>query len=418
MPILELMLTSTALKMLAGAIALTVASTGCAPGIGTAAAASPTTAPLVRHGFLGAFFRPVGSVPFGVFSVYSKQRAPEPYPAPRPVMYGPSGYCDAIAANGVSIASGYVVDAAKLSNIVNLGVKWVRMPISSASDDQSHVFGPNHFSFGDFDAAQCAVAHAKIMPIVGLEAGTVHYNARPDVFSPKELPAYKTADDFGGWCSAVARHERAVFPAVNHYSLPGNEVNSNPEMFPGGDAQIAAYTQACYRAIKAVEPKSIIYGFELNMEKNLDPAAFVERMYALGCKPGTCYDAIALHLFMRYPVPPPSTPCYPAFGGNYGMQCIADIRKATHTKAMHVLIGETAYLVPGSVPDERTKAIATVELMKLFAADPLIDGVNYANVDECDLYPSGFFVGGCLVDSTGHILPAYTALQTLATKYY
>jgi hypothetical protein len=83
---------------------------------------------------------------------------------------------------------------------------------------------------------------------------------------------------------------------------------------------------------------------------------------------------------------------------------------------MHVLIGETAFMVPGTVPDEATKAIAVVEAMKLFAADPLIDGVNYANVDECDLYPSGPFVGGCLVDSLGTKLPAYAALQALAKR--
>ena len=353
-----------------------------------------------------------------MFSVYSKQEAPEPYPSPRTMLYGKSGYCDAVAANGVSISTGYAVDSAKLSNIVKLGVKWVRMPISSANDDQSHVLGAGTYNFADFDSAQCAVVKAHIMPIVGMEAGSVHYNENPDGYLPKELPGYKTAADFASWCSAVATHERATFAGVDHYSLPGNEVNSNPEMFPGGDAQIASYSIACYKAIKAVAPKSIIYGFELNMDKKLDPAAFVERMYQLGCKPGTCYDRIALHLFMRYPVPSPTIPCYPAPGGNYTMQCISDVQKATHAPNMHVLIGETAYLVPGSVPDEATKATATVELMKLFAAIPLIDGVNYANVDECDLYPSGFFMGGCLVDSTGTILPAYTALQSLAMKYY
>jgi hypothetical protein len=56
--------------------------------------------------------------------------------------------------------------------------------------------------------------------------------------------------------------------------------------------------------------------------------------------------------------------------------------------------------------------------MQRFAADPLIDGVNYANVDECDLYPTGFFVGGCLVDSIGTKLPAFTALQKLARDAY
>jgi hypothetical protein len=372
---------------------------------------------VARPGFLGAFFRPVGTVPYGVFSVYSKQRAPEPYPSPRTTLFGKNGYCDAVAANGVSISSGYQVDAAKLANIVKLGVSWTRSPVSSDSDDQSQTMGRGVYLFADADSAQCALIRAKVEPIVGLEAGPVHYNAAPGVFSPTEQPGYKTAADFGAWCGAVALHEHKTFRTVHRFSVPGNEVNSAPEMFPGGDAQIAAYTQACYRAIKAQEPHATVYGFELNMDRKLDPAAFVQRMYDLGCKQGTCYDAISLHLFMRYPLPPPGAACS-GLGAKYSMQCVADVQKATHAAQMHVLIGEMAFTVPGSVPDEATKATAVVEAMQQFAQLPLVDGVNYANVDECDLYPSGFFSGGCLLDSVGNKLPAYAALQTLAAKYY
>jgi hypothetical protein len=397
------------------ALLATVVLAACSSGAATPD--PPAVAPLVRHGFLGAFFRPVGVIPYGVFSVYSKQRAPEPYPSPRTTLFGKAGYCDAVAPNGVSISSGYQVDAAKLANAVNLGVSWTRSPISSDNDDQSQSLGARSYLFGDADSAQCALIRAKIEPIVGLEAGPVHYNSAPGVFSPKELPGYKTAADFGAWCSAVALHERKTFPSVHRFSVPGNEVNSAPEMFPGGDAQIAAYTQACYHALKVQEPNSTIYGFELNMDRKLDPAGFVQRMYDLGCKAGTCYDAISLHLFMRYPLPAPGAACT-GLGAQYSMQCVADVQKATHAASMHILIGEFAFTVPGSVPDEATKATAVVGAMKQFAQLPLVDGVNYANVDECDLYPSGFFSGGCLVDSVGNKLPAYTALQALADKYY
>jgi hypothetical protein len=399
-------------------LTLVASLTGCGGNLnGTVSSAdSATPAPVIRRGFLGAFFRPQGTVPFGVFSVYSKQRAPEPYPTPGRKLFGSKGYCDAVGPDGYSISSGYKVDAAKISHIIKLGVKWTRTPISSDFDDQSHLFGPGHYSFGDMDSAQCALVRAGIEPVIGFEAGSVNYNDTPHGFSPKELPTYKTAADFGEFCGAVVKHERAIFPTVHRYSTPGNEVNTDTKTFPGGDAQIASYTEACYHAIKTVQPSATIYGFELNTEKDVDAAAFVGRLYDLGCRPGACYDAIAMHLFTRYPLPSASTPCYPKAGGNYSMQCISDIQAATHKPSIHVLIGETAYLIPASVPDEATKAKAVVELMNKFAAIPSIDGVNYANVDECDLYPSGYFVGGCLVDSLGNELPAYTALQQLARK--
>jgi hypothetical protein len=52
------------------------------------------------------------------------------------------------------------------------------------------------------------------------------------------------------------------------------------------------------------------------------------------------------------------------------------------------------------------------EFMTL-AADPDVDGVSYANIDECAIY-SGFWAGSCLIADDGTQLPAYGALQQLA----
>jgi hypothetical protein len=383
----------------------------------TANSAADTAAPVKRRGFLGAFFRPEGSTPYGVFSVYSKNRAPEPYPKPTTKLFGPAGYCDAVAANGRSISSGYVVDKAKLANIVQLGVRWTRTTPSSFFDDQSHIMPSTPYAFADFDSAQCALLRNNITPLIALEAGPVQYDVIPGQFSPKESPQYKTASDFGQWCSVVARHERQTFVAVDRYSLPGNEVNSNSALFPGGEAQIAAYAEACYAAVKATDAKAFVYGFELNMDRQADPIAFVQRLYDLGCKVKTCYDGISIHLSLRYPIPADTTPCYPNAGGAYSLQCIDDVRRAAHAP-IHVIIGETVYVVPGSVPDEVTKAKATVAAFEAFARNPYVDGANYANIDECDLYPSGYFVGGCLIDSIGTKLPAYSALQSLAKSMF
>ncbi len=363
-----------------------------------------------RAHFLGAFFRASGTPPFGVFSVYSKQEAPEPYPAPSSTLFGAHGYCDEVAANGLSISTGYLVDKAKIRNIVDLGVKWTRTSPSAFFDDTSHIF--DHYSFGDFDSAQCALARAGIVPTIGIDPGPVQYDAVEGQFSPKSRPIYPTAADFGTWCGAVVRHETQIFTAVRRYTLPGNEVNSNDVGFPGGDAQIASYAQACYHAVKRVQPSAFVYGFELNMDARADPVGFVQRMYDAGCKQGTCYDGLSLHLSLRYPIATSGGSCR---DGSVG--CIAEIQAAAHAP-VHVLIGETVYVIPANVPDENVKATAIVAAMKAFAAQPDVDGVNYANVDECDLYPSGYFVNGCLVDSLGKKLAGYTALQALAKSAF
>jgi hypothetical protein len=375
---------------------------------------STTNAVPTRPGFLGAFFRPQGRPPFGVFLVQSKSIAPRPYPAPAATLVGSSGYCDKVAANGVSIDTGYVVDPTKLADITNLHVGWTRMPAPQFYDDRSHTFGPGKYAFGDLDSAQCStLAYHAIRPVIGLEAGPVQYNATPGAFSPKSFPLYQTAADFGEWCGVVATHERNAFPSVSQFSLPGNEVNSNRQLFPGGEPQVAAYSQACYAAIKAANPNAFVYAFELNMDGRLDAAGFVRRMYALGCKVGTCYDGIAMHLSLRYPIPPPSTPCYPNRGGDYSMQCVTDVESAAQAP-IHVLISESVYTVPASIPDEATKALAVVAAFTAFAANPTVDGVNYANVDECALYRTGYFSGGCIISTSGQALPAYAALQQLA----
>ena len=353
-----------------------------------------------------------------MFSASATPVAPQPYPTPGTTLFGTSGYCDRVAANGVSISTGQPVDPTKLSNIVNLGVKWTLMTVSSNFIDQSHIFTPTSFTFQTLDAAQCALQRQNITPIVGLEAGPVEYDATPGVYSPTLVPTYQSAADFGAYCGAVAQHENAVFGPSTRYSIPANEANTNAGMFPGGAAQIAAYSAACYSAIKAAQPQAFVYGLELNMSYNVGAPAFVAQLATLGCKPGTCYDGISIHLFMPYPIPATATPCFPNAGGNYDLQCVTDIRTAAGNASLHVLIGETAFMVTSTVPDETTKALAVVAAMNLFATDANIDGVNYANVDECALYPTGAFAGGCLIDTTGAQLPAYGALSALAAASF
>jgi hypothetical protein len=331
-------------------------------------------------------------------------------------MLGPSGYCDEQAANGASIDGSYQVDVTKLNDAIYLGARWTRMPVPQFFADVSHIFGAGSYAFGSLDAAQCiSLLYHNLKPIIEIDAGPVQYNATPGTFSPITVPTYESASDYGQWCSTVAAHERAAFPSVTHFSIPGNEVNSNPQLFPGGVPQIAAYSIACYAAIKAANPQAFVYGFELNMDGSLNVPAFVASMAALGCKVGTCYDGLAMHLTLNYPIPSSTIPCYPNPGGQYSMRCVSDVEAAAGAP-IHVLISETVYPVPGFVPDENTKAAAVTAEYAAFAANPTIDGVLYANIDECGLYPTGYFADGCLIDTAGNPLPAWSQLQWLISQ--
>jgi hypothetical protein len=381
---------------------------------------SPSPSPAastMRPGFLGAFFRSIGPVPYGVLSATAPVVAPNPYPSPETNLFGSTGYCDRVAANGVSISTGNFVDPTKLANIVNLGVGWTRETLLANYIDQSHIRGPSAYTWGEFDSAQCAVLRNGIAPLIAIQAGPVNYDATPGVYSPTVLPNYKTASDFGQFCGVIATHESQTF-GVTRYSIPGNEVNDDPVTWPGGPAEIAAYTQACYRAIKSVQPNATVYGLELDMDETINPPAFVQTLYGLGCGPGTCYDAISVHIFFPYPLAPNGSPCYPAVGGNYDLACLTNIQTAAHAPNLHLLIGETSYMVTSTVPSESAKSIAVTSMMQMLAAQPYIDGASYANVDECALYPTGYYSGGCLINTAGVRLPAYGTLASLAKSAF
>jgi hypothetical protein len=399
-------------------IPTTTGVTTTAPKLTRRTAAAVATA-VNRPGFVGAMFRPTGVVPAGVFTTDSSFIAPQPYPTPGADMTGSTGYCEQVAPNGASIDGSYRVDPTKLTNAINVGARWTRMPVPQFSIDNSHVFGAGQYAWGMIDAAQCvSLVYHNLNPVLGVEAGPVQYNSTPGTFSPTTLPRYQSASDFGGWCGALATHEKQVFPQVTKYSIPANEANDpNAGLFPDGEAGVAEYTKACYSAIKAANPDAFVYAFELNMDGQAGFTQFVKDEFALGCKVGTCYDGISMHLSLRYPVPPPDTPCYPNPGGDYSVQCITDVQNAAQSPSMHVLVSESVFTVPSSVPDEQTKADAVVQAFTALAAVPSVDGVSYANIDECGVY-TGYFAGGCLIDTSGNQLPAYGALQWLATLHY
>ncbi|GAC1306398.1 MAG: hypothetical protein NVSMB19_18510 [Vulcanimicrobiaceae bacterium] len=302
-----------------------------------------------------------------------------------------------------------VLDPQKTSDLLDLGATWTRSPLAPFFDDRT-AFGAGHYDFGSADTVLTwDVAHA-IEPVVGLEAGPVQVNATPGTFSPHQVPIYPTPAAFATYCTAVATH---VSTFSHSYSSPGNETNSDPQKYPGGASDVAPYAAACYHAIHAADPTAFVWGLELNMDGQAGATKFVSDLLALGCGPGTCYDGLSAHLSLRYPIPAKGTPCFPAAGGDYDVACLSDLQGASGDPFLPLMIGETAVTWPGMVPDAATQALAAPAELKALAAAPGVRYIDYANIDECALYPSGYFMNGCIVDATGAHVPAWQAVHAV-----
>jgi hypothetical protein len=182
------------------------------------------------------------------------------------------------------------------------------------------------------------------------------------------------------------------------------------------EADYAAYNIPCYQAIKAADPLAFVYGLELNMVVGLtpQPATFVSDLISLGCGPGTCYDGISLHLYPAYPMPGLTTPCLSDGGTDYSLACLQDIEQAAGPP-IPLMIGEYAVTVPGVVSSEATAALAITDALTKFASYPYTRYVAYANVDECPLYSSGFFLDGCLVTAAQKKQLRWSSAQSIFT---
>ncbi|GAC1542623.1 MAG: hypothetical protein NVS3B10_07010 [Polyangiales bacterium] len=305
-----------------------------------------------------------------------------------------------------SSVSALTLDPIKTQNVLDIGATWTRASLSPFYTDRT-IDGPGKYDWTAADVVVgWGVSHG-IEPVIGIEDGPVQVNT-PGKYDPHEIDRYPTADAFAAYCSAAAAH----FSAATHaFSMPGNEVNTDPKRFPTvGDT--ASYMKACYGAVKAADPASFVWGLELNMDGMAGATAYVASLASSGCGPGSCYDGISAHLSLRYPLPPAGTPCYPNPGGDYTVECLADLRKAAGSP-VPLMIGETVVTWPGEVPDAATKAIAAPIVLRALAAAPGVRYINYANLDECALYPSGYFTNGCLVDESNAHVPGWDAVHAV-----
>ena len=299
-------------------------------------------------------------------------------------------------------ASGYNLDSKRTQNILDIGARWTRSPENPFYVDQQ-IFGPNRYDFSAADAVTSFDVQHNIEPVVGIEAGPVQVND-PGQYDPHSIHVYPNPSSYATFCSVSAAHFKSV---THQYSIPGNEVNSDTAQFNGVD-DVAPYMKACYAAVKAADPQAFQWGLELNMDANAGATNFVTALRARGCGIGTCYDGISAHLSLAYPAPASGTPCNQNQKGDYDLQCLVDLQNAAGDPNLPLMIGETVITWPGFVPDAAAQAKGVPADLRGLASARGVRYVNYANLDECGLYPpDSYFHNGCLVDENNNHVPAW-----------
>lgn len=317
-------------------------------------------------------------------------------------------------------SSGNTLSTTKTQNILDIGAKWTRSPVSSYFVDQTRTgFG---YVWGQPDVWFAWAKAHNIEGIPGIENGTLQ-TASGDLNT-----GYESATAFGTFCSALATHAAPLWfsnSTRHNYSIPGNEINASTTLW-GSESKIASYMQSCYAAIKKADPVAFIWGLEATADAgaNFRATPLVADLRALGCGPGTCYDGLSEHLILSASsntvsnptLPSPTAICSATTPGNYySLQCLTDLENASGNANLPLMVGETGdtWGGPGTVMDAATKAYFEPLSLHALASHANVQYILHDNLDECALYPSGYFMNGCLVDLNNAHVPAWDAVSAV-----
>ena len=314
-----------------------------------------------------------------------------------------------------------VVDMQKGQDLLDLGVQMTRTNLSTLLDDSTGFGGGYQFTADD-PLLYWLFQHS-IVPLIEIDAGAKLYGT---LSQHSQEPLMRNPTEFGNFCAAAASHLHATYPQLGvtvpaYFSMPANELNNsgnwdasrsdNPSLYSEAAGGPALYMHSCYGAIKQVFPTAKVYVGELSTNVAGAPNAMpneLSRWYANGCRIGTCFDGVSLHIS---PIGDPSkhfTRCYEPNDG-WTFACVNEMQAISTQNGdplIHALITETDLSsirnANISAGDEPGQAWWESETLSAAAQNPYIDGVFWANVDEDALYPSGSqFYGASLIDTSG-----------------
>jgi hypothetical protein len=312
------------------------------------------------------------------------------------------------------------VDAVKGQDIIDAGVQMARTGYQTIYDDTTGMGGT--YSFSDEDPLITWLLAHKIVPLMELDAGPKRYGTLGKNTAESLM---HNPTEYADWCSAAATHLRATFPSLGvsvpaYFSMPRNEPNStggwdasqtdNPTLYAETASGPALYMKSCYAAVKKIIPNAEVYGGELATNVAGNAYAMPQQLmqwYAAGCRIGTCFDGVTLHIS---PIGDPSQHFKNCFETNNGwtFACLTEMQAIATSHGdptLHAMITETEMTSVqnsnDSAGDEPGQAWWTSQTLASAVKNPDIDGIFWANIDEDALYPKGSpFYGGSLVDTS------------------
>jgi hypothetical protein len=302
----------------------------------------------------------------------------------------------------------------QIALLADAGVRFVRIDYVGAQIEPEP--GRFDWTIPDRIASKLAARGITELPIVE------QYSAAPWATMGQKYPAiWADPGQYATFAGAIAAHVRTQFPNItrlelfNEPNLHGWWKSPDPRYAAVDGSATATYMSAAYAAIKRAAPSLTVAGPALaSGGRFTDPRAFLETLYANGCRRGSCWDVLSVHNY-----------CWqnPSFAADEATPARFDIYKALQRIAAahgdpdtHVMLTEWGYSTDPASPDAVDPAVQAAYLavgFNLMLADPSVDGIVYVNVYN----PGTDFWGQTALTTPDFARkPAYAVFQRFAEQ--
>ena len=301
--------------------------------------------------------------------------------------------------------------------ICDSGAGYVRIdyPAAQILNNGKRTFAEPDFTKEDAIADELTKCGVTELPIVlQYAAGLLSSHG---FSSPMNRP-----EDYAGLARAIADHITARYPRMTRIELMNEPNNRGWGSFPVADGygvrgdesgtSAASYLRAAYSAVKSAHPQLTIVGPAIaDGGHSTDPRNFLEKLYANGCRRGTCWDVLSVHNYDW------ENPSFNVGRSRDRFDVYKDLQSiaAQHgDKDTHVMLTEWGFSTAADNPDAFDPSVQAAYIAIGFnkmLADPTVDGVTYVNV-----YNNGhdFWANTALLNNDFSPKPGYDVFRRFA----
>lgn len=308
---------------------------------------------------------------------------------------------------GLKLPNSGRIDPRALAVLGDQGVRFVRFgptPTEVASHDSGSQ-SRTEYSFASTDPTIVALHERNITTLYVIDAANPPKWGNPNTVGDKR-PIFETPDLYAEYCRGVASHIATALPWVTRAEIGTNEPNFSanwqngqaiadgmPQFADKTGAGLALYAKACYAAIKKVAPQLQVVAPGVAIgSTSYSFLAFLDHMYANGCKTGTCWDILSVHSyswgnpkweydqdFIDNLLGPGAGPGSFYSYRSFQNRALRD-GEAKLPKIMITEMGYTSIASSSSGVDPTVQAFYLSEAFNQYLADPNVVGLVYADI--------------------------------------